>query len=414
MIAYLGMPRKIVYFTPEISDTSTITRAEALLEQGSELVVIGFRRDRYNTEFQPPWRCLTLGRTQDGRYTQRLFALLAALPGLIAHRRVFQDADIFYARNIDQLLLALFARLVIRRAVPIIYEVLDIQPIFVGTGLMSRLIRAAERYGLRKTDLLVVSSPAFVRNYFAPIQGYSGSWYLLENKLPLSIQRIPDATPAKRGIGVPRSDGYRWTVSYCGLIRGHDTIDLIVRLAERLQGVVLFKFYGVLTTVDGEYFNAAISRLRNMVYEGPYINPDDLPRIYGDTDFCWALDLENTEHNSRWLLPCRFYEAGYFGVPCLAANGFEVGSLVDQLGVGWSFPEPYIESLTKFFLTVTPAEYEERQARLLAQPADRFVAIEDTADLLEAFDHARGQENAKNMNEIKPARVLNKQINPDG
>lgn len=405
------MTKNVVYFTPDITDTSTITRGEALRDQGCELTVVGFRRDRYNPTFQPPWPCITLGRTQDGRYTRRLFALIAALPIIMAHRGKLKDADIFYARNIDQLLLALFAQVLIRRRVPLIYEVLDIQPIFMGSGLASRLIRAAERYGLRHIGLLVVSSPAFYRHYFNAIQGYKRAWYLLENKLPPSIRQLPNARPRQDFPG-GRKNGYRWVVAYCGLIRGHETVDLIIRLAERLKGIVLFKFHGVTTTVDRAYFDAAVAGLDNVVYEGSYLNPQDLPRIYGEVDFAWALDLENAEHNSRWLLPCRFYEAGFFGVPCLAADGFEVGDLVEKLGVGWSFSAPYLESMTNFFLNLTPAQYEERRGRLLSQPVDRFVAVDDTAALLDALDGAIGsvETSGSTIAHVGPARMANEPL----
>ncbi len=122
-----------------------------------------------------------------------------------------------------------------------------------------------------------------------------------------------------------RSDrGQRpWVVGYFGLIRGEETFDLMTRLAKRLEGRVIFKFRGVLTTVDQARFDEALRRHPNIVYGGPYLPHQDLEEMYDEVDFAWALDLEHTDHNSRWLMPCRFYEAGYFGVPCLAVRGFE-------------------------------------------------------------------------------------------
>src|SRR5262249_43160393 len=127
----------------------------------------------------------------------------------------------------------------------------------------------------------------------------------------------------------------QWVVGYFGLIRGRQTFDLMTRLAARLRGTVLFKFRGVLTTVGTGHFTTALAENANMIYEGDYVNPRDLAVIYGEVDLAWALDLENVDHNSRWLLPCRFYEAGLHGVPCLAMRDFEVGRLIDRLEVGW-------------------------------------------------------------------------------
>lgn len=382
--------KTILLLTPDITDTSSTKRGEALIELGCRLLMVGFRRERYNKDFRPSWPYLLLGRTEDGNYAQRLWTLMRAALVLLLNRKILKQADLIYARNIDQMILALFIRLLVGRAIPTVYEVLDIQPAFVGQGRFSRMIRAAERYILRHIHLLVLSSPAFLRHYFAGMQGYKRPWFLLENKLPAAVTRNTAALAARRRNR--NREGYRWVVAYCGLVRGQATFDLIVRLAERLQGLVMFRFHGVLTTVERESFERAVARLDNLVYEGPYVNPRDLGKIYADVDFAWAIDLENAEHNSRWLLPCRFYEAGFFGVPCLAARGFEVGALVEDLGIGWSFEPSYEESLVHFLTTLTEQEYAERRRRLLEMPVDRFASNEDMSALLQTLERVDKEE----------------------
>ena len=125
-----------------------------------------------------------------------------------------------------------------------------------------------------------------------------------------------------------------------------------------MQGRVIFTFRGVLTTVDPVRFDAVMKRMPNMQFGGPYLPHQDLEGLYRDVDFAWALDLEHTDHNSRWLLPCRFYEAGYFGVPCLAVHGFEVGSVLERYRIGFTFAPPLEDQLVRFFETLTPADYD--------------------------------------------------------
>lgn len=377
----------IVFFAPDITDVSTIKRARTFLDYGYRLLMFSFRRQRYNHGYQPDWPCVMLGQTEDGRYGQRLLALLKALPRIALHRRSLQQADLFYARNIDQLLLAVAARWLVGRKVRIVYEVLDIQPILAGGRWASRLLRGIERFALRRTALLVLSSPGFWNNYFAALQDCRRPWFLMENKLPAQFAKQPRRPAAARPAG-----GYRWTVGYCGLIRGQDTVNLIVRLAERLEGLVQFKFRGLVTTADQAAFLQAVAQHDNLVYEGPYVGPRDLPAVYGDLDFAWALDLENTEHNSRWLLPCRYYEAGFFGVPCLTARGFEVGRLVERHQTGWSFDAPYEDALVEFFRTLDPAAHGACRDRLLAKPNSDFVAGEDGERLCRILDPAQPDE----------------------
>ena len=252
--------RELVYFGSEVRDASTVKRVQQFIDHGFAVTVFGFHRTRYNNDYQPPWPHVTLGTTIDGRYGHRLLALLSAIPILLTHRRRFTLASAFYARNIDQLLLALLARVLGGSRAPIVYEVLDIPPILMRKGVAASLLRWVERRCLRRVGLLALSSPAFHRNYYAAVQHHRGPWVLVENKLHPSIARI--ARPGRRA---PVRGGRPWVIGYFGLIRGEDTFALMARLAERLQGKVEFVFRGALTTVDPEAASTqALKRLPNM------------------------------------------------------------------------------------------------------------------------------------------------------
>ena len=373
--------RELVYFGSEVRDASTVKRVQQFIDHGFAVTVFGFHRTRYNNDYQPPWPHVALGTTIDGRYGHRLLALLSAIPTLFAHRRLFARPSVFYARNIDQLLLALLARLLGGSRAPVVYEVLDIPPILMRKGLAASLLRWVERRCLRRVRLLALSSPAFHRNYYAAVQRHGGPWFLVENKLHPSIARIARPGPRR-----PVRGGRPWVIGYFGLIRGEDTFALMARLAERLQGKVQFVFRGALTTVDTTRFREALKRLPNMVFGGPYQPHSELESLYREVDFAWALDLEHTDHNSRWLMPCRFYESGYFGVPCLAVRDFQVGAVVEEHGIGFTFERPLEEQLVRFFESLTAADYDRICDRLGRMPDEMFVAGDDVARLCRLID----------------------------
>jgi succinoglycan biosynthesis protein ExoL len=249
-------------------------------------------------------------------------------------------------------------------------------------GLVPAFLRAIERLCLRRVCLLVLSSPGFHRNYFSAVQKYAGAWFLMENKLYPS----PSRSTAARRAGSGRRP---WVVGYFGLIRGEATVDLIARLADRLKDRVVFKFGGVFTTVEQAKFETVLRRCSNVHYSGPYLPQQDLERLYRGVDFAWALDLEHTDHNSRWLMPCRFYEAGYYGVPCLAVHRFEVGNVIEKHRIGWTFDAPLEDSLVRFFERLTEKDYELIRTRLAAVPSSMFVAGEDVAQLCEKLSVPR-------------------------
>ncbi|MDE2228389.1 MAG: hypothetical protein KGL11_05030 [Alphaproteobacteria bacterium] len=378
-MAQSGESRTLIFFTPDITETNTVKRVQEFVDNGFAPVVFGFRRGRYNSGYRPEWPHIVLGATRDARYWHRLRALLGAVPRLLANRHHLRAARVYYARNVDQLALALLARRLFNRRAVVGYEVLDIQPLFVATGWRGTLLRWIERRCLRGVHVLVVSSPAFYRNFYAARQRFAGEWFLLENKLHRSALVC---APPRDALALPRPHGDdRWVVGYFGLIRGEATFALMLRLARRLQHKVMFRFAGIFTTVGEAQFRAALEQQPNMAYDGEYANPEGLAALYRGADFVWALDLENTNDNSRWLLPNRFYEAGLFGVPCLAVHGFEFGNMIERTRVGWTFGEPLEDSLTHFFETLTAAEHLQRRRRLAAQPASAFVADEDAAAL---------------------------------
>lgn len=173
--------KAVALFAPDLTDISTAKRAQAFVDHGFRLMVFGFRRARYNRDYAPSWPHVELGRTADGRYLGRLYALLGALLRLVAQRRFLAQASIAYARNVDQLLLALMTRWLFRSNASVVYEVLDVQPTLRRQGAFGRALRLVERICLASVDPLVVSSPAFVENFYKPIQNYRGKWYLLEN-----------------------------------------------------------------------------------------------------------------------------------------------------------------------------------------------------------------------------------------
>jgi len=370
-----GESKELVFFCPDVTDSPTLKRVQQFLDHGYRVTVFGFRRERYNRDYEPAWPYVPLGTTTDGDYGQRVRALLRAIPVVLTHRRALRGATAFYARNVDQLLLALLARLVSGRRIPVTYEVLDIPAILMRRGVAPSLLRAFERFCLGRINMLVLSSPAFHRGYYSAMQGYRGDWFLLENKLYPPIPRTGShASPAA-------ARARKWVVGYFGLIRGDATFELMTRLAQRLGDRIEFRFRGVLTTVTQSTFEQALKRFPNMVYGGPYVPQHDLEAMYGEVDFAWALDLEHTDHNSRWLLPNRLYEAGYFGVPCLAVRDFEVGDLVERHRIGWTFGEPLEESLVRFFERLSRTHYDRVRRRLQAVPRSTFVAGADVSQL---------------------------------
>jgi succinoglycan biosynthesis protein ExoL len=368
-----GRPR-VVFFGHDATESTVIKRARAFAAAGVEVRGFTFRREKFNCDYAPEWANTPLGTTVDRHYGRRLVALVRALPALVRARHELASLDFLYARNLDMAALALVARALARSRAPLVYEVLDVQRVFLKAGPIGFLFRLAERLILARTRILTVSSRAFMTRYFAPVQGHAGPWFLLENKVFGLSQADRGRRPTPERPGGPPCPPHRpWVIAWLGNLRCPRSPELLCRIALALGERVRIHVHGYPTETGLERFAEAIAGHDNIHYFGEYRSPDDLQGIYDRAHLAWAFDFLDHGTNSAWLLPNRLYEGCFFGTPALALAGTETGRRVAELGVGWTVEEPVDEAVIGLLRRLDAAAYLERRCRLLALPTALFA-----------------------------------------
>jgi succinoglycan biosynthesis protein ExoL len=377
------LARTVAFFGHDWTESTVVKRINAFQAHGTRVIGFMFRRAQRTAPAGAAWENVDLGTTVDRHYLLRLAKLASGLLKILRHRAALRQAQIYYARNIDMLLLALTARALIGSRAPVVYEVLDVQRVFVGSGLVSRAFRAAERLLMARAALLVVSSPAFISEYFVPCQNYSGRWRLIENKVS-AAQALPAATGTQRS----KTADPPWVIGWFGTLRCLRSLEILSRIADAGQGKVIVHVRGLPSQEDLtlEQIEAACDGRSNLVYGGPYRSPQDLPAIYGPVHLAWCIDYLDAGGNSDWLLPNRVYEGGLMGCLALARRGTATADMVDRVGLGWSFEEPLEASIGEFIAHLTAGTLEDAQHRLEAVPRSTFVDLTDTRDLLDEMD----------------------------
>ncbi|MGJ3263631.1 MAG: glycosyltransferase [Salinarimonas sp.] len=378
----------VAVFGHDAYDSTVRKRISGFQDAGRHVLGFTFARPRPEDAHPPEisWENVPLGATRDRNYARRLPILASALPRVLRHADALREARVIYARNIDMMALALAAKRLSRSKAALVYEVLDVQRVFLRDDGLGRAFRAAERGALRRADCLVVSAPAFVSRYFEPVQAYAGPWRLLENKIPAGrIAAAPDRFA--RRLRHPPLDG-PVVIGWFGVLRCARSLDLLEEIAARLGPRVRIVLRGKLAPEDisRERLEAAQARCPNLVFEGSYASPDDLADLYGGVHYTWALDYTDAGANSDWLLPNRLYEGGYFGAPTLARTGTEVGRRVAADDLGLALPEPPVEAVRTLVETFDPKAYVAQRERLLARDPAAFVDSDDTRLLLDAVE----------------------------
>lgn len=374
------LPRQIAFFAHERGDARVRKRIAALRAQGWEVLGFTFHRERDKQDPDPDWENIHLGTTYNRRYFQRLCALFASAGVLWKHRGWLGGCAAIYVVNTDNALLALLGRFFAGSGAPLVLELADIQPVMTGGGPVSRALRAVERWVLRRTALLVTTSPGFIREYFEPVQHHQGRTFLLENKVYPG-----DGLPAARMDDRPVNGGSPWVIGCFGAFRCRRSLELMRGLALRLPGKVRFILRGYPAGTIADDFHHLMDGIPGLEFGGAYRYPDDLGLIYGAVDFNWAFDESDPNGNSAWLLPNRIYEGGCFAVPALAGAATETGRWITGRCLGWSFQEPFGETLAAFFETLTVAEWSECRRRCAARDRSEFTGESDYRELSQAI-----------------------------
>ena len=375
-------PARIEVFGFDVSEISQIRRIRAMRDLGHDVHSFTMRRNNMNHGFEPDWPNTHLYNTENENIFKRAMVVAGSVVKMAGYRSRLRDADMIFARNLDMLAIAWAARRLAGVRIPLVYECLDINGALCGNGRKARFMRFAERWLLADTQLLIVSSPGFIRAYFEPLQGYRGPHALWENKLALGAALPARPEPEAGTRDVPLRLGW------VGTIRCAPSLALLTAVADRMGPEVQIHIHGIVHRHAVPDFDAAVAARENVIYHGGYGYPDDLAQIYGGMDLVWSQDLWQSGNNSDWLLPNRIYEASWAGCPSLAVRGTETGLRVVEDGLGWAIDTPTAEALTALLEQLTWSEIATRRTALLTRPEADFV--QSQAEIATVIDQIRG------------------------
>ena len=374
------MPRKLVvkvlmkitFLLPVASDAHLQKRVKALENLGVQSKVLAFEREWYPGK---PWPggYTSLGQLQHRHYYKRFVPLMKALPMV---RAAAKESDVIYAFNMDTLLLGWLASRALDRRPKIVYEVSDIEPVFMGNSVLSRGVRWLERFLLRRVSSLVVTSETYIDGYYQGIQSLSHLHYqVIENKLDANTISQPQS-PMTRSEwdGVLR-------IGYFGVIRCRRSWGILKKAVEKGNGRVQVYVRGIPVGLEGfEDVQSAPS----IDYGGPYIAPDDLPAMYEQVDIAWIASYLTKAHLC-WSRTNRFYEACFFKKPMFAQVGTQDGQIVESLGLGVCVNLMDVDETVDRILSVNEMELGQWQQNVAGLPAHIYTYTDEHERLLKSI-----------------------------
>lgn len=362
-----GRPARLAYFVHDVADAAVLRRVQMIHAEGVAVTIIGFRRRAIPLESIDDARVIDLGQTGDGRFVQRIVAVLRTMVAFGPVRAAVADADVIMARNLETLVLA--ARAAQGRR--LVYECLDIHRLLLTEGALPALVQRVERAALRKVDLIVTSSPRFADAYFRDRRRLDTPVLLVENKRPMAD------TPDEH-VDAAAKPGPPWVIGWFGMLRCRRSLAILGALAAASNGQVEVLIAGIPSDAEFTDFADTVGGMAGVSFVGRY-TADDLPALYSRVHFAWAIDFFEEGLNSAWLLPNRLYEAlGYGAVPIALAH-VETGAWLTRHRVGMVIDDPAIVQAR--LSAMTPAAYAVAAADVAALPreATEITAAENRA-----------------------------------
>ncbi len=363
---------KIAFLLPVVSQVRYQKRVMSLERLGVEPKILSFERKYYQGV---PWPqgYISLGRIQHGHYWRRLPRIIMAIPIV---RRTAADADVLYAFGLDTLLLAHLAIIFTRQKPKVVYEVGDIRSILVKKNFLGRSLRAVERFLVRRSSLIVVTSHAYINEYFLKIQRLEGvRYHVIENKLT-NFNDLPITLDSS----LDKRDHDEIRIGYFGLIRCRRSWEVLKKIALRGNGKFRVVIRGILSESLMD-LHSEMTQTRFVEFGGPYISPDDLPAMYGSIDLAWIAHFAN-ETNIKWSRVNRFYEACYFYRPMIAQTGTQDGFVVEERGLGLCIDLQNKEKAIQNVLEIDKSDIEKWRENIFRLPRNVCVYTDEHEKLL--------------------------------
>lgn len=372
---------RIAYLVHNLADPAVAKRVRMLAAGDVELRLFGFHRDAPVAQIEGI-DVVDLGQTYDADFMQRCAMVARRGVDLRGWGEPLRGCDVIVARNLEMLVLAAAARRRLAPRASLVFECLDVHRLLLSDGLVGAILRALERRLLQQVDLVIVSSPAFLHEYFMARQRVGDLPALLvENKFVApSAQEIEP--PPLRTIAA----GPPWHIGWFGMIRCRKSLDVLCAVAARRPDLLRVTIRGRPSYTEFQDFDAQIARTPGVTFAGAY-RPEQLASFYRGVHFNWAIDYFEEGANSRWLLPNRIYEGGAYRAVPIALPGTETAHWLERRGLGVVL-DP-VEALESFLVGLTAEGYAVLQARSEAAPIGDFVADDrDSQRLLGALARA--------------------------
>lgn len=365
----------VMFVTTSLNYPIHRKRLSSFIKDGGNFRAIGFDQKNFvsissgsSTEIN---NVTVLGEIEPGNYISRAHRLLKNLLPLRKHAK---KSDVIYASGFDAALLMLIATAGLQKKR--VYEIHDIRQQMLNNNITGACLRLVEKYLVRRTDLLIVTSEDYIKNYYKKRLNVDiKRSYNLENKLwPQDVY--------KDDIGQPTASPL--IIGYFGLLRCTVTWQFLVNLVKSAKGSILLKVRGIPQRAT-ERFEKDIEEVPWITYEGPYNSPKDIFDMCQSVSMVWIAGYQGKD-SYKWSRTCRFYQACCYGRPLIAQQGTYEYEAVRDLDIGLGIDLQDQDAASEKISAITEQDLKKWYKNLKRLPANTYTYTDESAEILNIIE----------------------------
>lgn len=328
--------KKIVFIINSAKQARCIKRVEEFIEKGYQVEAYGFDRNGDNRVLSTNIRII--GTIQDGSdYFARILYMRKCIKNTIKNINK-KEETLFYLFNFD-VAISFISLNIKHKYKSYFYEVSDLAELTIHNKIIKNLIIKLNKYLMNYAELNIFTSEGF-KDYYSMIS--PSKIFVIPNKVSTNC---PPAIEEEKTI-----DTNSINIGFVGVIR-FETIYNFIRVAAKKKNVLIHLF-GIYS--NGDIVSDKIKKLvddnKNIIYHGPFKNPNDLPQIYNQIDL--VLSAYPPTPGVIYAEPNKLYEAMYFRCPIIVSKNTFLGKKVERLNVGYVIDATSEESIDKFLSSI--------------------------------------------------------------
>jgi glycosyltransferase involved in cell wall biosynthesis len=353
--------KRMVVISQLITQPRIHRRLKSLRDAGFELQVYATDRNRFQVNAFPEGIPLKRLGVFDDNYIKRIPKILSIIKEVRRYEKN-KRIDGIYMFGFDS---AIIGNSLGRKNAKKMYEISDLRFTKDQKSLISQAFCFIEDQFLKNTDLVILTSPWFLDEYRSRIKNIENISSIYENKLPQNFHIDNARNISEREDGIIK-------IGFVGFIRYLNVIEPFMQEIAKREAKFEFHLYGDGDKQDINTVKDYAKKYGNIIFHGPYKNPDELEQIYQSIDLTCSI-YDSNHFNVKVLSPNKLFESIYFCSPIIVADNTRLGERVLDWNVGFSVDVQSRQAVGEFLDTLSWKEIKEKRSGCLKYNPEDLV-----------------------------------------